>query len=397
MDTIEKYQRQLLEQCRFMHRRRPLSDATAQAYLATPRHEFVKRYREWGTRAWHDVHDGNLAEHAGALYANRPLVLFGDDDDDIPSTISQPALVLRMLDLLQLQPGHRVFELGTGSGWNAALIGHLVGGQGQVHSLEIIPEVAATAQATMAARGITNVHIIAGDGGDGFAPAAPYDRAVFTAGTYDLPRHFYSQLTDGGLLLVVIKSEGGGDNLFLLRKSGDHFESLESMICGFVQLRGKYQIDSLDPKPLEALSEWPTLADKEVERTPFWWGGKGAELFMWHTSGARSFLGIVEPAFRAFKSAAKLEGRAQDEQSFGLWQKDRNSLALCKDDQIIAYGNASAKDRLIERLHEWVDLGMPSAASFSLRIYPSDMTLTNRAHQWIVKRPESQFVWSLDG
>ena len=88
------------------------------------------------------MNPGSLAEHIATLYANRPLILFGDDDENLPSTVSQPSFVLRMLDLLQLEAGGKVFELGAGSGWNAALMGHLVGPAGQVVSLEIIPELA---------------------------------------------------------------------------------------------------------------------------------------------------------------------------------------------------------------------------------------------------------------
>src|SRR5437773_10290630 len=121
MDAAEKYRRQLLEQSQYIYYDTPISEATASAYLATPRHLFVTSYREWGSKQWHRVHEENLQEHVAALYANRPLILFGEDDDNIPSTISQPSFVLRMLDLLRLSPGHKVFELGAGSGWNAAL------------------------------------------------------------------------------------------------------------------------------------------------------------------------------------------------------------------------------------------------------------------------------------
>ena len=124
------------------------------------------------------------------------------------------------------------------------------------------------------------MHIVAADGGEGYAAGAPYDRAIFTAGTYDLPHHFYEQMRDGGLLLVVIKNEGGGDNLFLLRKTENHFESLESMPCGFVQFRGKYQLDNLEPITVETLPEWTELQHKEIARMPFWWGGKGSEGLM---------------------------------------------------------------------------------------------------------------------
>jgi protein-L-isoaspartate(D-aspartate) O-methyltransferase len=396
MDTVEKYQQQLLEQSQSLYYRTPISDATARAYLATPRHVFVKRYREWGTKEWHEVHAKNLAEHVATLYTNKPLVPFGDDDDNIPSTISQPSFVLRMLDLLQLRPGQRVFELGAGSGWNAALMGYLVGPEGHVYSLDIVPEVAAMAAGTIETRGIKNVQIVAADGGEGYAAGAPYDRAIFTAGTYDLPRHFYEQIKDGGLLLVVIKNEGGGDNLFLLRKTGDHFESLESMPCAFVQLRGKYQLDSLGPITLETLREWTALQHQEIARMPFWWGGKGNEGVLWRTLGIRSFLGITEPSFRAFKTE-KADPRSPEEHYFGLWEKENRSLVLAKDDWLIAYGDASAKERLLQRIRQWVELGMPSAASFALQVYPQDVPVAAGKHQWIVKRIESQFLWSLSG
>jgi len=396
IDIVEKYQQQLLEQSQYIYYRTPISEATVRAYLATPRHEFVKRYRDWGTHEWQEVRPENLAEHVALLYADRGLILFGDDDDNVPSTISQPSFVLRMLDLLQLQPGQQVFELGAGTGWNAALIGHLVGPEGHVYSLEIIPEVATMAAATIAAREIPNVHIIAADGGDGYVAGAPYDRAIFTAGTYDLPHHFYAQMKDGGLLLVVIKNEGGADNLFLLRKTGNHFESLESMLCGFVQLRGKYQLTSLDPITVETLSEWTELQNKKGDRIPFWWGGKGREGFMWRTLGIRSFLGITEPSFRAFKTE-KTDPRSQEEHYFGLWEKENGSLVLAKDDWLIPYGNASAKEHLLAWIRQWAELGMPSAASFALQVYPMDVQVTMGEHQWIVKRKESQFVWSLSG
>ena len=337
----------------------------------------------------------NLAQHLAALYADYPLVLFGDDDNNVPSTISQPSLMLRMIDLLQLKPGHRVFELGAGSGWNAALIGHRVGPAGSVVSLEIIPEVAAIAAQTIAALGIKNVNIVAADGGEGYAAGAPFDRAIFTAGAYDLPRHFYGQVKDGGILLCVIKIEGGGDSLFVLRKTANHFESIESMPCAFVQLRGKSQMEGLEPMTVETLPDWATLQEREISRAPFWWGGKGRESFAWRTLGIRFFLGISDPCFRAFKSG-KVEDRSPEDLYFGLWDQEHKSLVLAKDDSLIAYGNAFARERLAQKVQQWVALGMPSAASFKLRVYPADYPVIAGPNQWDVKRRESRFLWSLD-
>jgi hypothetical protein len=192
----------------------------------------------------------------------------------------------------------------------------------------------------------------------------------------------------------VIKSEGGGDTLVLLRKEPDHFESIDSMACGFVQMKGKYQLDSLKPIPLEDLPEWPDLKDKLIHTRPFWWGGKGKEDFPWRTLGVRSYLGITEPTFRAFKMK-RPEGQIRERHYFGLWDQEQKSLVIAKDDLLLTYGNPTAEERLLNALERWINLGMPSAASFALKIYPVDFTLTANENEWIVKRQESQFLWSL--
>jgi protein-L-isoaspartate(D-aspartate) O-methyltransferase len=394
MDLVEHYQRRLLEQTQYLYYETPISEATQYAFLHMPRHRFIQRYRDWGTTEWHNVGADNVGDHLATLYANQALPLFGNDDNHIPSTISQPSLVLRMLDLLQLEPGHTVFELGAGSGWNAALMGELVGPTGHVYSLEIIPEMAQRARETIAALGIKNVHILAADGSEGYAGGAPYDRVIFTAGTYDLPCPFYTQMKQGGLFLAVMKNAGGGDHVFLLRKTADHFASLASMPCGFVQLTGQSQLSSLEPIPVETLPEWHTLQKQELSKTPFWWGGKGKEGFVRRTHGIRSFLGITEPSFRAFKTA-KTEERSREEHYFGLWDQAQRSLVLAKDDWLIAYGSAVAQERLWQKVRQWVDLGMPSAASFALQVYPRDVPLSVGAQQWLVIRSSSQFLWSL--
>jgi protein-L-isoaspartate(D-aspartate) O-methyltransferase len=398
--TLEQCQEQLLAQSIRLCSAKPLTEATIAAFRAVPRHRFLPRCREWGSVQWIETDEANLAEHAAALYANKPLVLFGDDDDNVPSTISQPSLVLQMLDMLRLEPGQRVFELGAGSGWNAALMAHLVGPEGRVVSLDIIPEVARQAAENVAAMGIKNLEIVAADGCDGHPEGAPYDRAVFTAGSMDLPSHFYTQIKEDGLLQIVIRMVSGADSLFLLRKTHGHFESIDSIPVAFVPVTGKHRDNSLEPVELESLPEWEELREKEVSRTPFWWGGKGgkgAEASVglhWRSVGIRSFLGITEPLFRSFK-APKANGRLYEERFFGLCDQENGSLAICRDDQLVAYGNSAARDRLLRHVHQWVDLGMPAGACFTLNAYPSDYPLSVGENQWIVRRRESQFLWSL--
>ncbi len=391
--SVETFQKQLLQQAQRALYETPISEATQEAFMATPRHLFVKRYRELGVKEWNEVSEANLESHLGRLYRDWGLILYGDGDY-APSAISQPSLVLGMLDLLQLEPGHKVFELGAASGWNAALMGRLVGPHGHVYSVEIIPEMARTAAANVAQLGIDNVSIIEGDAGDGYPEGALYDRAVFTAGTYDIPHAFFDQIKNGGLLLVVIKNEGGGDTLFLLRKNVDHFASLKSVTCFFVPVTGKYRIDGLDPVVLETMPEWAEFKDQKPHVRNFWWSVKGKMYYEGKTVGMRSYLSVSETLFKTFKTTG-IGQQSVEERYFGLWDKDRHSLVIAKDDSLISYGGPEAERRLMEHVHRWVDLGMPNAASFDLKVYPVAANVRPAPNQWIVKRKEAQFLWSL--
>ena len=390
-NSVSYWQKQILKLIRDYAKDR-LDKEIETAFLETPRHLFIRRYKVSSEdEEWQQVNESNSEEHLSILYRNDALVLWKKDDDKRVSTISQPSLVLYMLNLLKLEPGHKVLELGAGSGWNAALMGHIVGASGHVYSMEIIPEVAKTAAENIARFGINNVSIIEGDAGDGYELKSPFDRIIFTAGTFDLPRNLYHQIKEGGLLLVVIKNEGGGDILFLLQNQGECFESLDSAPCRFVDVTGKYSLDRLDSIYLEDLPEWTQLQTKEISRTPFWWGFKGVDA-IWRTMPIRFFLSINEPLFQTFQTS-KID---KVKNFFGIWDKENQSLAIAKDNQIITYGNPQARERLLSNIYSWVNLGMPGGNCFKLQIYPIDLTVPVQEDRWIVKRQESQFVWQID-
>lgn len=210
-----------------------LSETTLNAFLAIPRHLFIK----------------NVSLKDAYLDTSLPLY---EDDRGFISTISQPSLVLKMIDLLELGPGMKVFELGAGSGWNAAMMGKVVGEKGKVISVEIIPTMAQYAQENLKQFQLPQVEIISGDGNEGYPTEAPFDRGIFTAGAYDVPEVFFEQIKDNGILEFVLKTEMV-DFVLVLKKMPDHFESQKVIRCRFVPVKGKA------PKPflegLELISE----------------------------------------------------------------------------------------------------------------------------------------------
>lgn len=388
--NIEEYQESLLELAD-NNLPNPISAETKAAFRANPRHLFAKTYQK-GDKT-HEIDEQNLNEHLATIYRNEVIGLYKDESRGIYSTISQPTLVLQMLDLLKLKRGHRVFELGAGSGWNAAMMGSIVGNQGKVYSIEIIPEIAQRAKSTIRDLDISNVEIIEADAGHGFEKGAPYDRAVFTAGTYDLPMAFHEQVKEGGYLLVVIKVEGGGDQMFLLKKKKGYFESEFSMPCMFVPMTGVITNSASDPCLLESIPELAELQNNKIDERRFWWGGT-ERTGMWISIGIRSFLSISEPRFQIFTEDDQKKSNTQH-WYFGLHDRDSGSLVIARKGHLYSYGNSCARELLMDILHHWLDLGMPSMASMDLKVFPIGAEVTSKSNQWLIKKNDSQFLWSL--
>lgn len=389
-DEIRRLQDRILQDYSQLYPERPLTAAVLDAFRQTPRHHFVKRYRVRGTDEWKDVTPERVADHLPTLYGDHPLYLFEENAGDQVSTISQPTLVLYMLELLQIESGQRVCEIGAGSGWNAALLGRLVGPKGRAVSVDIIPEMAKSAQERISDLSIPNVNVVLADGGGGYEAEAPYDRFVFTVGTYDIPTTLYGQVREGGFLLVVLKNRVGSDTLYLMRKVDNHFESVHAMSCGFVSLTGDYRPETWEPVDLESHPDWSRLRRRLTDRRPFWWGGQSQQSFLWKTTGIRSFLSIAEPGFELFSDSE------DEEPFFGVFEGEAESLVLARDGELTTYGTDSARHRLMKRIHEWVDLGMPSGGCFSVKAYPGDGEFIAASDEWVSKREHSIYVWRLN-
>ncbi len=129
MKEIEQYQDKILKFTEKLFSERSVSLTARTAFLRVPRHQFVKKYIRDGEKI--EITSENLEENLATIYHNDTIELYSDEENGTYSTMSKPTFVLRMLDLLDLKPGHKVLELGAGSGWNAALMGDIVGGDGK--------------------------------------------------------------------------------------------------------------------------------------------------------------------------------------------------------------------------------------------------------------------------
>ena len=170
-------------------------------------------------------------EYRGQAYADRPLPIgYGQ-------TISQPYIVALMTQLLQLKPEHKVLEVGTGSGYQAAILGELCS---EVYTVEIIRELAEAAKEKLKRLGYENVHVKHADGYYGWKEHAPYDAIIVTAAPDHIPPPLVAQLKDGGRLVIPVGPPGGYQTLWLIEKKGEEIISRNITGVIFVPLTGEH-------------------------------------------------------------------------------------------------------------------------------------------------------------
>jgi protein-L-isoaspartate(D-aspartate) O-methyltransferase len=188
------------------------SQRVLDAMLSVPRHEFVPD------------------QFRADAYADKPLPI-GEGQ-----TISQPFMVGAMTEALELTGSERVLEIGTGSGYQSAVLSLLAR---EVISIESQTSLALAAQERLGRLGYANVHIHNGDGSLGFPDASPYDAILITAAAPEIPPLLASQLSEGGRLVIPVGSQ---DNQELLqaRKDGGTLQSRVLFDCRFVPLLGRY-------------------------------------------------------------------------------------------------------------------------------------------------------------
>ncbi len=168
-----------------------LSKPVLDAMAAVPRHEFVP------------------PELRSRAYENNPLPIGHGQ------TISQPSIVALMTELLCVAPGDTVLEIGTGSGYQAAVLAHL---GAVVHSIEIVPELADAAAKRLARLGYHRVTVHVGDGYEGLPDLAPFPAILVTAAPPEVPRTLVAQLAPGGRLVVPVGPQHGAQQLMVIAK-----------------------------------------------------------------------------------------------------------------------------------------------------------------------------------
>lgn len=191
------------------------------ALSAVPRHRFVPEVT------------------SAVAYADQAvMVKYGSNGSPI-SSLSQPTIVAAMLELLEAEEGDRVLEVGTGTGYNAALLASVVRPTGSVISVEIEADLSARAVRTLDELGISHVRVVVGDGRDGWSAGAPYDRIIVTTGAPEVAQTWKEQLRAGARLVAPLVNEKGIGTIVAFDLEAERLVERGSTPCGFLPMRDR--------------------------------------------------------------------------------------------------------------------------------------------------------------
>lgn len=348
-----------------LRRRGGIGEPVLAAFSAVPRHVFLP---------------GVPLER---VYDDEAIVTKRDGKGVPTSSSSQPAIMAIMLEQLGLAPGMRVLEIGAGTGYNAALLAHLVGPGGEVVSVDLDADLVEAAAAHLSAAGFHDVCVVCGDGAAGYAAGAPYDRLIATVGVWDLAPAWLEQLAPGGRLVVPLDLRGVQVSV-AMERAGGHWRSTSVVPCGFMRMRGSLAgpelVRTLDVEPSlllflpEAREVGDVLAALDgpvaevplrvtVERQTFSYA-----LGLWLATRDHRCCTVTE-AGRGRLVAPPVES---PEFSMTAGLAAGGSIALLSRHAVLGYGPAGAElaAELAAHIGDWDAAGRPTTDNLLIEAYP---------------------------
>lgn len=339
-----------------------LSDEVREAFLRVPRHKFLNSFKVFHANGKTTTVEYSR-EHptTGAIkliYSDLALGTYFVDEKALSSS-SQPSLMANMLESLALSPGTRVLEIGTGTGYNAALIAEIVGDPSAVVTVDIHQPIVETARKSLDALGYRDLTVFCRDGYYGVPECGPFDRVVATAGCPDISPVWIQQLGPEGFVLLPL-TYAGWTPLVKLSKADDVLRGQIIALSGFLRMQGELGLS--DPWDSPKTISKTTISDMDSIPIP-------AELAVVHQQGG----------WASFPSDFFFYLSVRDHRTFFLFdpsgyglQDEQGELviALPKEGRVLTNGAGRLWTTFIQYLDEWTKLAKPKPFDFESIFLP---------------------------
>jgi protein-L-isoaspartate(D-aspartate) O-methyltransferase len=332
----------------------------------------------------------------GQVYAHDAVIPTHFDDTGMSiSSSSAPNIMATMLEQLDVAPGMRVLEIGAGTGYNAALLGHLVGPGGQVVSIDLDPPMVAEAREHLRAVGVDNVRVLVADGWLGAPDGGVFDRIIATVGVWEVSPHWFDQLVPGGILVLPLWLRPGVQISVAFVRDERGLHSVSLCGCGFMRLRGPHagpdahivvpgwrgRVDVRTAREWIACLEYATDARVAVLRALLR-SEPTVTTAPLPALGWTTRLALSEPDPIEFVSRTGARHHA-----LGLFDSEQRSLAVFEAGRIVAFGTATCAERLCARLPELEPLRIED---LDIRAEPHPAAPPE--HAWLLERPHFDLV-----
>ncbi|PZG12266.1 protein-L-isoaspartate(D-aspartate) O-methyltransferase [Nonomuraea aridisoli] len=348
-----------------------IANAVEKAIRAVPRHHFIPPVglvAPVRSRPYLIDRDADPGGWWQAVYSNTAIVTQLSDgatplrelNGDYTSSGSAPSTVADLLNLLDPEPGNRVLEIATGTGWTGALLSHLVGGRGEVTSIEIDPAVAEQAAKNLADAGVA-VTLIVGDGALGWPPGAPYDRVHVSCGIRAVPYTWIEQCRPGAVIVLpYCPNFGGNHSLRLVVLPDGTAVGRFPGFASYMMMRSQRPVAPLDPRGPEERHRLRTRVDpRTIAYAP-----AGADLAMAAMTGLE---------------ASHCSATDEHGELFKLWicdPHDPHSWATAVwrpnsvEYDVYQVGHRPVWDEVLNAYFLWVSWGRPGRDRFGMTVGP---------------------------
>ncbi len=375
------------------------SEALEQAMRRVPREYFVPE----------------IAQRDGLerVYADDALITKRGSQGQPLSSSSAPSMMAIMLEQLDLRSGLRVLEIGTGTGYNAALLAELVGDPSLITTLDIEPDIVEQARQHLIDAGYPEIRVLCADGIEGLPDLAPFDRIELTVASDDIAPAWINQLSNNGRLVLPLEihHHQRGQISLALVKQDDHLESVAAATAFFIPLRGGQAMTVERNAPLSVVSKqdkehrWeltvygaPISASATIRRDVLHLLSGPYETRDLRLDGsARALLSYLELRYGEHDALYAWSGNAiWGFEGWGAGLYRQGGLALVRAatptlddaglDQVILYGSRAALRQLQQRVREWKHLRQPDLEALCVRAYPQGQAPAPAPDEWLITK-----------